>query len=92
MPNFAPILSLTVPKLDAPDSAALWIGLGVCVVIILLALLWILTRGRGRTSDLITLTDDHGSITVDTRVAADLVTTGKTSLPIEHLDPARFLT
>ena len=26
------------------------------------------------------------------RVAADLVTTGKTSLPIEHLDPARFLT
>jgi sarcosine oxidase len=26
------------------------------------------------------------------RVAADLVTTGETSLPIEHLDPARFLT
>ncbi len=26
------------------------------------------------------------------RVAADLVTTGKTSLPIEHLDPTRFLT
>ena len=26
------------------------------------------------------------------RVAADLVITGKSSLPIEHLDPERFLT
>jgi hypothetical protein len=73
VPNFAPTLAIDAPHPAAPDHTVLWIALGACVVIVVLALLWMFTRGRGRTSDLLSVTDDHGSITVDTRVAADLV-------------------
>jgi hypothetical protein len=56
-----------------PTTETLWIALAACVVIIVLALVWILSRGRGRASEVIELKDDAGSITIDARVAADLI-------------------
>jgi hypothetical protein len=73
LPAFAVNLGVSVPKFTAPHSDQLWISLGACLVIIVLSLIWIFTRGRGRTSVLLARTDDQGSITIDVHVAADLV-------------------
>lgn len=67
-------LGIDEPAVATPTNAALWIALSACVIVIVLCLLWITTRGRGRTSQLLTLTDETGTITIDTRVAADLLT------------------
>lgn len=64
---------VVLPSLPTPSVTALWVAAATSVVLILLALAWVFTRGHGRISHLLVLTDPEGSITVDTRVAADLI-------------------
>jgi hypothetical protein len=73
LPRFGSYLTITAPTLSAPQPAALWIGLGACVGVIILSLLWMLTRGRGRTGTLLNQSDQAGSTTIDVHVAADLL-------------------
>jgi hypothetical protein len=68
-----PVLRIQPLTNWAPTTATLWACLVACLIIIVLSVLWIATRGRGRTSELLTLVDDTGSVTIDTRVAADLL-------------------
>jgi hypothetical protein len=73
IPRFGSALSISLPKFSAPTPTALGIALGACVVVVGLAVAWIVTRGRGRTARLLSVPNSHGSITIDSRVAADLI-------------------
>jgi hypothetical protein len=64
---------VVLPAVPQPSLTALWVAAATSAVLIVLSLAWILTRGRGRISHLLVLDETDGSITVDTRVAADLV-------------------
>jgi len=76
LPTFSPRLGLQTPKLAVPSDDVLWIVFAACVAVVVLSLLWMFTRGRGRTSELLVLGDPNGSITVDARVAGDLIADG----------------
>jgi hypothetical protein len=62
-----------IDPLSAPTGRNLWIVAGIALGMAILSLVWILTRGRGRTSSIVTATDDTGSVSIDARVAADLI-------------------
>jgi hypothetical protein len=64
---------LATPELATPTATALWITAAVCLVIAVLAIAWILTRGRGQSRTLISRADAAGSTSITARVAADLV-------------------
>lgn len=59
--------------LEVPDATGLWIIAAACAVAIVLAIAWIVTRGRGRARTLLTATDDEGHGSIEARVAADLI-------------------
>lgn len=67
-----PVIDL--PAIPAPTETALWIAAGIALVIVVLALLWVFSRGRGHTRSLVTVSDDSGTASVDARVAADFIT------------------
>ncbi len=73
LPRFGSTLSLAAPTAITLASSTLWIALAVCVGVIVLSVIWIVTRGRGRTAHLVAVTDTTGSTTIDARVVADLL-------------------
>ena len=66
-----PVIEL--PAVPDPDTTVLWIIAASALVIVLLSLGWIISRGRGRTSAVLTASDDTGTVAIDARVAADLI-------------------
>ena len=66
-----PVIEL--PTVPTPEGATLWIIAASALVVVLLSLAWIVTRGRGRTHAVLTATDDSGTVSIDARVAADLI-------------------
>ena len=64
---------LALPGYPRPDATALWIAAAIFAVIAVLAFAWGVTRGRGRTSRLIVAPGEGGSVTIDARVASDLL-------------------
>ncbi len=66
-------LRLVLPGYPRPDATALWAAAAVFVVVAALAIGWAVTRGRGRTSRLIVAPGEGGTVTIDARVASDLL-------------------
>lgn len=64
---------LALPALPAPDRTAEIVAAIVCGVLIVLAIAWIASRGRGRTHELVAHRDERGAATIADRVAAQLV-------------------
>ncbi len=67
LPGFA------LPDAPAPDQTALWVIAAAAAAAIVFALLWMLTRGRGRTARLLHDGSADGSVEFDVRVAGDLL-------------------
>lgn len=65
--------AISLPRLPDPTPTGLWIVAVGCVGAIILAIVWIVTRGRGRTPRMITLTDKDGGLAIDAHVVSDLV-------------------
>lgn len=71
-PALLPQLSL--PDIPAAlDPTALWIVAAALAVAIALSVVWMLTRGRGRTSRLLRDESSDGSVEFDARVAGDIL-------------------
>ncbi|NEM91623.1 hypothetical protein [Galbitalea soli] len=72
-----PLLGRAAPlRLPAPDTlapATLAIVSVATAIVVVLSVAWIVTRGRGRTSQLLVVPGEAGVLTLDSRVAADLV-------------------
>jgi len=66
-----PVLDL--PTIPVPDTTALWVIAASALLLVVLSILWIDTRGRGRASSVVTKTDETGTVSIDARVAADLI-------------------
>ena len=64
---------LGLPDIPKPSVAALWAIVGGAVVVIVLSLIWIFSRGRGRIRHLIEAQSPDGSVTIDAHLVADLV-------------------
>lgn len=64
---------VTLPKSLTLDTTTLWIVAVVCVVVIVLSIIWILTRGRGGTS--IALREEKGDdqVTVNVGLVRDVI-------------------
>jgi len=69
--RYYPVIDIS--PISAPSGRNLWIVAGIALGVVILSLAWILTRGRGRTGAIVTATDDTGSVSIDARVAADLI-------------------
>jgi hypothetical protein len=69
----APTLGMQLPEIAAPTTPFLWWVAGGCLAVVILSLLWIVSRGRGRIPTIIQQSDASGSTTVDVRVTADLI-------------------
>lgn len=70
-PQAVPMVAL--PEVPALDATALWLVAASAAVAIVLALLWILTRGRGRTGRLLRDAAADGSVEFDVAVADDVL-------------------
>ncbi|MBK4348209.1 hypothetical protein [Lacisediminihabitans changchengi] len=64
---------LGLPNIPKPSVGVLWAIVGGAVVVIVLSLIWILSRGRGRIRHLIEAESADGSVTIDALLVADLV-------------------
>ena len=62
-----------IAGIEAPSGRNLWVVAGAALVVVILALAWILTRGRGRTTSIVTAADERGSVSIDARLASDLI-------------------
>lgn len=68
------LAGLTLPEIPAElDPTTLWILVGAAALAIILSIGWIVTRGGGRTSEMVVDTSDDGSLELDVKVAGDLV-------------------
>jgi len=65
--------ALGLPRIPNPSVGVLWAIVGGAVVVIVLSLVWILSRGRGRIRHLIEDESSDGSLTIDAHLVADLV-------------------
>lgn len=84
---------IEVPALPVPDATASWIIAASALVVVLLSLAWIATRGRGRTHAVLTATDGTGTVSIDARVAADLIAQDLAALAdVVSVSSSAFLT
>jgi hypothetical protein len=65
--------TVTLPRRVQVPSESLWIVAVVCAVVIVLALLWIATRGRGGTSIAARETNGDDQVTVNVALVRDVV-------------------
>ena len=65
--------AVDVWAITVPETQWLWVAASTCLVLIVLAVVWIATRGGGRARTLVTATDDEGHGSIEARVAADLI-------------------
>lgn len=68
-----PRLVLALPDVPALGTTALWAIAASSAVAIILALSWMLTRGRGRSGRLLRDESTDGSVEFDVTVASDLL-------------------
>jgi hypothetical protein len=66
-------LGVTVPGRLVLDASTLWIVAGACAVVLVLAVLWIVTRGRGGTSIAVREQHDADQVTVNVGLVRDVV-------------------
>jgi len=65
--------TVAIPNLPAPTTTGLWIAVASAVVLIVLSIAWIVSRGRGRSRTLLARSDAAGTTSIDARVAADFI-------------------
>jgi hypothetical protein len=66
------------PSLRFPDrvevpATSLWIVAAVCLVVVVLALVWVCTRGRGGTAVAVRETDGDDEVTVNVALVRDVI-------------------
>ena len=67
-----PVLAL--PALPGElSTTVLWITVAASAVVIVLSIVWIATRGRGRQNTVLYVGGDDGTVSIDARVASDLI-------------------
>ena len=71
-PELVPMVAL--PEIPALDTSSLWAVAASAAVSSILALLWIFSRGRGRSGRLLRDASADGSVEFDVTVANDLLT------------------
>ncbi|CAN5191793.1 hypothetical protein BH11ACT5_BH11ACT5_10440 [soil metagenome] len=71
-PQVLPMVAL--PELPALDTTALWVVAASAAAAIILALLWMFSRGRGRSGLLLRDASPDGSVEFDVTVASDVLT------------------
>ncbi|TBN58201.1 hypothetical protein EYE40_12815 [Glaciihabitans arcticus] len=64
---------IAIPELGELDATGLWVVASIGLLVIVLSICWIVTRGGGATRTLATAPDDEGAGSIEARVAADLV-------------------
>ena len=64
---------LAIPTVTELDSATLWIVAAGSLLVVLLALAIVLTRGRGHSRVAVSRQGEDGSASIDARVVADLI-------------------
>jgi len=64
---------VAIPDVPALSETTLWVVAAACAVIVAVAIAWIVTRGRGHSSTVISRTDATGTTSIDARVAADFI-------------------
>lgn len=75
-----PVIAL--PALTSKlDTTTLWIATAAVTVAIVLSIVWMVTRGRGRTGRLLRDETSDGSVEFDARVATDLLSAGLARQP-----------
>lgn len=55
------------------ETSVLWIVAAGCLVVVILSVFWIVTRGRGHSRTVVSRTDESGTTSIDARVAADFI-------------------
>ena len=74
-----PLIELA--QIPTPTIIGLWVTAAVALVVVLLALLWIFSRGGGRTRTLIRRDSEEGAASIETRVVSDLIAEDLARLP-----------
>jgi hypothetical protein len=64
---------VAIVELDASTSAVLWMIAATCLVVAVLSIAWIVSRGRGHSRAVVSRTDDTGETSINARVAADFI-------------------
>jgi hypothetical protein len=64
---------VTLPKSLTIDTASLWIVAVVCIVLIVLSIIWIFTRGRGGTNIALREDADDDQVTVNVGLVRDVI-------------------
>jgi hypothetical protein len=64
---------VTFPSSVTVPSASLWIVAAACVVVIVLALLWVFTRGRGGTSVAVRERSGEDQVTINVALVRDVI-------------------
>ncbi|MGG7308724.1 hypothetical protein ACQXVK_16195 [Curtobacterium sp. AB451] len=64
---------LTFPSKVTVPAASLWIVAGACVLVIVLALLWVFTRGRGGTSVAVRERSGDDEVTINVALVRDVI-------------------
>ncbi|WP_022902996.1 hypothetical protein [Curtobacterium sp. B8] len=64
---------VTLPSNVSVPAASLWIVAGVCVVVIVLALAWVFTRGRGGTSVAVRERAGEDQVTINVALVRDVI-------------------
>jgi hypothetical protein len=67
------IPAMRIPHPQAPTLAGLWIVAGIALLVVVVSVSWIVTRGRGRISTILAMRSNDGTLTVDSRLVSDLV-------------------
>jgi len=65
--------TVAIPSVTTLDTITLWIVAAGALLVIVLAIAVILTRGRGHSRVAVTSRDDDGAASIDARVVADLI-------------------
>lgn len=64
---------IELPGIPVPSGNALWVVVAAALLVVVLSVSWMLTRGRGRSRSIVTATDDTGTVSIDARIASDLI-------------------
>ena len=72
---------IEVAEIPTPTITGLWVAAAVALVVVVLALLWIFSRGGGRTRTVIRRESEEGAASIETRVVSDLVAEDLDRLP-----------
>jgi hypothetical protein len=63
-----------LPVIAVPGADGYGIAAASALVVVALSLAWVFTRGRGRVTTIMRVTDGGGALEIDARLAGDIVT------------------